>query len=188
MRQSVAVFSNAAARTAAITSPLEGMVTYLQDTDLISIYESGSWRNSLSPRGGVLQVVTGATTTPVSTSTSTFIDTGLTATITPKSSTSRIVAIASQNGIVKSAANASNAVSLQIVYPNGSFESIGFAIGFTNSTIPNYNSVTGQGIYTHGTLSPITFKTQFMSFANAATATVQDSNSRSQITLIEVAN
>jgi len=40
MRQSVMVFSNAAARTAAITSPLDGMLTYLEDSKLFQSYNS----------------------------------------------------------------------------------------------------------------------------------------------------
>ena len=40
MKQSVAVFSNAAARTAAITSPVEGQMTYLEDDNLLYIYNT----------------------------------------------------------------------------------------------------------------------------------------------------
>lgn len=44
MNQSVIVFANAAARTAALgASPPEGMVTYLQDLDAIQIYDGASW-------------------------------------------------------------------------------------------------------------------------------------------------
>jgi hypothetical protein len=42
MNQSVAVFSNAAARSAAITSPVEGQVTYLEDSNSYQ-YWNGSW-------------------------------------------------------------------------------------------------------------------------------------------------
>jgi hypothetical protein len=45
MRQSVMVFSNAAARTAAITVPLEGMITYLEDTNLFYGYNGSAWVN-----------------------------------------------------------------------------------------------------------------------------------------------
>jgi hypothetical protein len=48
MRQSVAVFSNAAARTAAITSPVEGQMTYLEDTDQYASWNGSSW---VSPFG-----------------------------------------------------------------------------------------------------------------------------------------
>jgi hypothetical protein len=46
--------------------------------------------------GAVLQVVQGITTTAVTSTTSTFIDTGLTASITPTRSTSKILVIISQ--------------------------------------------------------------------------------------------
>jgi hypothetical protein len=51
MRQSVMVFSNAAARTAAITSPVEGMLTYLEDVDRYEHWNSSAW---VSPFGSTL--------------------------------------------------------------------------------------------------------------------------------------
>jgi hypothetical protein len=47
MNQSVMVFSNSAARSAAITSPVEGMVTYLEDSDRFETYVT-SWIPILS--------------------------------------------------------------------------------------------------------------------------------------------
>jgi hypothetical protein len=43
MQQSVAVFSNSAARTAAITSPVEGQMTYLEDTNRYSMWNGSAW-------------------------------------------------------------------------------------------------------------------------------------------------
>jgi hypothetical protein len=43
MRQSVIVFSNAAARTAAITSPVEGMLTWLEDVNRYEFYNGTAW-------------------------------------------------------------------------------------------------------------------------------------------------
>jgi hypothetical protein len=51
MQQSVAVFTNAAARTAAITSPVEGQLTYLEDTNLYGYWNGSSW---VSPFGTTL--------------------------------------------------------------------------------------------------------------------------------------
>ena len=42
MNQSVMVFPNAAARTAAFT-PTEGMVTYLEDTNALEVYNGTAW-------------------------------------------------------------------------------------------------------------------------------------------------
>lgn len=43
MNQSVMVFANSAARSASLTLPTEGMVTYLQDTDELEIYNGSAW-------------------------------------------------------------------------------------------------------------------------------------------------
>jgi hypothetical protein len=51
MQQSTAVFSNAAARTAAITSPVEGQLTYLEDTNLYASWNGSAW---VSPFGETL--------------------------------------------------------------------------------------------------------------------------------------
>jgi hypothetical protein len=48
MQQSIATFSNAAARTAAITSPVEGQMTYLLDVDRYEHWNSSAW---VSPFG-----------------------------------------------------------------------------------------------------------------------------------------
>lgn len=41
--QTVMVFANAAARTSAIASPQEGMMSYLKDTDAVEKYNGSSW-------------------------------------------------------------------------------------------------------------------------------------------------
>jgi hypothetical protein len=43
MKQAVAVFSNAAARTAAITSPVEGQMTWLEDVDRYESWNGSAW-------------------------------------------------------------------------------------------------------------------------------------------------
>jgi hypothetical protein len=51
MQQSTAVFSNAAARTAAITSPVEGQLTYLEDVNRYDHWNGSAW---VSPFGMTL--------------------------------------------------------------------------------------------------------------------------------------
>jgi hypothetical protein len=48
MQQAVATFSNSAARTAAITSPVEGQMTYLEDVNLYHHWNGSAW---VSPFG-----------------------------------------------------------------------------------------------------------------------------------------
>jgi hypothetical protein len=91
--QSVMVFNDSTARTAAIPTPAEGMVSYLKDTDQVQVYTT-AW----GPIGRVLQVVSTTKTDTFSASlgqgASTAI-TGLSATITPLATSSKIfVAVA----------------------------------------------------------------------------------------------
>jgi len=43
LMQGVLVFADAAARSAAITSPQEGQTSYLKDTDVIQVYSGSAW-------------------------------------------------------------------------------------------------------------------------------------------------
>jgi hypothetical protein len=43
LMQGVLVFADAAARTAAVTSPQEGQTSYLKDTDVIQVYSGSAW-------------------------------------------------------------------------------------------------------------------------------------------------
>jgi hypothetical protein len=53
MQQAVSTFNNAAARTAAITTPLEGQLTFLRDTDRYEHWNGSAW---VSPFGSTLVV------------------------------------------------------------------------------------------------------------------------------------
>jgi hypothetical protein len=46
MQQSILSFAGTAARASAITSPSEGMFSYLQDTDQVSYYTGSAWVNA----------------------------------------------------------------------------------------------------------------------------------------------
>ena len=65
--------------------------------------------------GTVLQVVQGTTSTEVSSSSSTFADTGLSASITPSSASSKILILVSHGTINKSSASSSNRMTIRLV-------------------------------------------------------------------------
>ena len=64
---------------------------------------TGKLASSSMPTGSVLQVINANLTTKVSTTSTSYIDTGLTATITPKFSTSKVLVIVSLNNIAGTA-------------------------------------------------------------------------------------
>jgi hypothetical protein len=91
--QTVMVFDDAAARTTAIPSPVEGMVTYLKDTDLLEQFDGTNFVPAAPAQTGVLQVVSTTKTDAFSVSVAAGADvavTGLTASITPSSTSSKI--------------------------------------------------------------------------------------------------
>jgi hypothetical protein len=98
MDQTVMVFDDAAARTTAIPSPVEGMVTYLKDTDKLDQFDGSNFVAVSQP--GILQVVS-ATKTDASSETVSSRSaisgavTGLSVTITPSSTSSKILVLAS---------------------------------------------------------------------------------------------
>lgn len=49
--QAVMVFANATARDAAVTSPEDGMVCYLEDTKFLQLYEDAAWGNVITSSG-----------------------------------------------------------------------------------------------------------------------------------------
>lgn len=92
MDQSVMVFAGTAARGSAIPSPSEGMVTYLEDADELQVYTT-DWGAVSTP--GILQVVSGTRKTEISTTSTTFSAiTGVEATITPSSTSSKVLVLA----------------------------------------------------------------------------------------------
>jgi len=49
MKQAVTYFASSTARDAAITSPVEGMVAYLEDTNIYTFYNGSAWGNLVWP-------------------------------------------------------------------------------------------------------------------------------------------
>jgi len=142
LMQGVLVFADAAARSAAITSPQEGQTSYLKDTDVIQVYSGSAWVTKsggssplttkgdlytysttdarlpvgtnghtlvadsaeatglkwAAPAGGgkVLQVVQATTSTVTTVASTTMTDSGLSVTITPTLSSSKVLILVSQ--------------------------------------------------------------------------------------------
>jgi len=95
--QVVMVFASAAARTSAIASPQEGMISYLKDTNSTEYYSGSAWAAiGGSSSGKVGQVLsTLKTDTFSTTSTSPVTITGLSQAITPSATSSKILVIVS---------------------------------------------------------------------------------------------
>jgi hypothetical protein len=143
MNQSVMVFSNSTARSAALTSPVEGMVTYLEDTEAYENYNGTAWVGF--GNSAILQVVsttkTDVFTASLLTGTVTAI-TGLTASITPSSATSKILVLASITS-----GSSDNRTGLKFILKRDSTSiALGNAAGSrTRATSASFGGATGLG-------------------------------------------
>jgi len=195
----VMVFDDSAARGSAIPSPSEGMVTYLKDTDAVEKYTT-DWEPVNTQ--GILQVVsTIKTDTFTSTSTSFTDVTGLSATITPFSTSSKVLVMAS----VSSGNSTDETRGFRLMRDSTAIAVGGAAGSRTRTTIAQYfggnsvsfhmNTSTAQVLDSPNTAAAVTYKVQ--GSTNSGTFTVNRSSTDpdsaggrrtvSTITLMEVA-
>jgi hypothetical protein len=173
--------------TVGATTPATGSFTTLTASSTLS-FPSQSIPFTSLPAGSVLQVVSASYSTPTSTSSSTLTDTGVTATITPKFSTSKILIMVTQNGIAKAPTAVSNCTNVSIIRNSTNIINFSVFTGYTNSATDN---ITGSSSMTYldspATTSATTYKTQFASAFAGGAVYVQNNNAVSGITLMEIA-
>jgi hypothetical protein len=148
--------------------------------------------NNLRGAFRVLQVVYGSTNTATSSSSSTFSDTTLSATITPSSASNLVLVLVHQTGCGKNAGSADTALALRLLRGASTelivFETIG---GYTGTSSVNYfGAASCVYLDNPSTTSATTYKTQMRSTSNLASVSVQTSGagvaSRSTICLMEI--
>jgi hypothetical protein len=138
------------------------------------------------PAGSVLQVVQGVYSTTVTSTSNTYIDTGLTATITPSSTSSKILVMFDQQGVGKVTNNTS--VSLRLMRGTTQIQVPGEYSPYTASTVElRGTSVSSTFLDSPNTTSATTYKVQLRSLSNNASALVNDPQGNSNITLMEIA-
>jgi hypothetical protein len=151
-----------------------------------------SWATPAAGGGGkVLQVVNATTSTFTSNSTSTYADvSGLTASITPSSATSKILVLVSANGLYKSAGNADNGVRLRLVRGATSILIIESIVGWTNSLLANTTASSTSYLDSPNTTSSTTYKVQIANYVNTASVGINlelgSVLPNSTITLLEI--
>ena len=125
------------------------------------------------PTGSVLQVVNTTYSTYSTFSSSTYADTGLTESITPSSSSNKILVLVHITGMGKSGSNTS--MKLQLLRGSSSilvFEGIG---PYNNATTANMVGGTGTTyLDSPATTSSTTYKVQIQSVANTSLVSIND--------------
>jgi len=146
---------------------------------------TGNVLTDTSPKAGnVIQVVNATYSTEISNSTGTYSDAGLSVSITPSSSSSKILILCSQ-GMFKSTTSAG--IYMQVLR-NSTSILINGRLGLTDSAgVGGYVVWNCNYLDSPATTSSITYKTQFRNYSGTGTAYVNIDGSTAQITLLEIA-
>ena len=170
------------------TSPFEGQLVYETDTDIMAIWNGTAWRQlaAATKTGSVLQVVNATYATQTSTTSITGVATGLTATITPTSTSSKVLVTVSQNGLYTSGGTVGMQVNL---LKNGSqYAKLAGRVGGDSSSIVfSVGGISGEFLDSPATTSATTYSTTFLSENGSNLVYVQVYGSTSTITLTEIA-
>jgi hypothetical protein len=140
--------------------------------------------------GKVLQVVSATTTTDFANNTTTYGDTGLTATITPASATSKVLVIVSQSYFVNKASGSDCYCKIKLVRASTDIVTNAY-FGYTNAAGATAVGTMAVGSITYldspSTTSATTYKTQGAAGAASTNFSAQWSgNMTSTITLLEI--
>lgn len=148
---------------------------------------TAAWLNDLRGAFRILQVVSASTSTEVASATATHADTGLTATITPQSSSSKILVYVAHPQSYKDTGNGFNSMNLRIMRGATNIQTVATVAGFTGSVSDNVFGITGVVLDSPATTSATTYKTQFASAFGGSSVKVQfGSAGTSTIILMEV--
>ncbi len=142
--------------------------------------------------GHVIQVVQGITTTEVETASSSPVNTTLAASITPTYSNSKILIMITVAEATKNANNANNRIQFQL-WKNGSNMTINGKTFITSGTLYTATALQQRGsmafnyLDTPNTISSLEYRLYFLSNDATSAVSVQNNQSPSTITLMEIA-
>jgi len=140
--------------------------------------------------GKILQTVFASTTTSVNTTSTSFIDSGLSATITPNSASSKVLVLVSQHVLINRSANVTATMRMQLlraatVIINGSGEQFGV---YENTLVDRgfRGYVVLNILDTPATTSATTYKTQMRCESASSDLFSQYDNALSSMILMEI--
>ena len=135
--------------------------------------------------GGVIQVRYGFTTSIVDSSTNSYADSGITATITPTRSDSKVLVMTSISGVQKNSSN--TYLKARLLRDSTEIAKIDEGAGYTDNSNNNIiGSISCHLLDSPSTTSQVTYKLQFASVANISTTAVNVNSSLSSMILMEV--
>lgn len=177
------------------TAPYEGQMIYETDTDMVAIWNGTAWRYlaaTTATTGTVLQVMRGTDTTDRNTTSTSFTDvTGISVTITPKATTSKIMVIATFTALVVNSSTGLNIGYYQITDSANTLISGGNGnvgtFNYTHSSGFFYQATTMIGFVSPNSVAAQTYKLRFAAQGGNTTVYVAGGTSVTQLFAIELA-
>ena len=141
--------------------------------------------NGVHIPGHIIQIIENSNTSVLNTASTTFVDSGFSATITPKFATSKIMVIAA----ISLYNNTANSVSAFTIYRGSSRIGDSSTYGYYawNGNSNNVNQVTATYIDSPNSTSATEYKIYYGSIAASGTLKMSPNNTPSRITLMEIA-
>jgi hypothetical protein len=136
--------------------------------------------------GKVLQVVQGLTTTQVQTTSNSYVTTGLTASITPSSTSNKVLIIANTDVVQNTSTDVDTTIFRGTV-AGTNLSTSGFMARKYNTQASETSSVTNVYLDSPSTTSSQTYTLGFKSTASGYTSTVNVSSCQATIILMEIA-
>lgn len=139
------------------------------------------WSSPAGGGGKVLQVVQGTYSTETTTTSTSFSDTGLTATITPSATSSKILAFVMQNGSTK---DTTNSITIKLLRGATNILETQQYTFYTNSADVFFGIVNLSYLDSPSSTSALTYKTQFCSPQSGSVTVNKNGNATSLSTLV----
>ena len=142
-------------------------------------------QNNLRGAFRVLQVVAGTSATQTSATTSTYVNSTLTATITPSSTSSQVLVIVTQPG---STSGAGLILGMRLVQTIAAADTVisSWPNALYNSAGASYGTFARVSLVSPASIAAVSFRTQMVSTTNAATVFTQTGNETSTMILAEI--
>ena len=157
----------------------------LTNKSIVATQLTGTIASARLPTGSVLQVVNATYASETSTTSASYADTGLTVSITPTSSSSKILVLISQRFFANPSNGNDGGGNVKVL--RGATTLItATRVGLSDSTGAMDNYFTTSYLDSPATTSSITYKTQFAIFGTLGAFITQLSSSPSGITLMEI--
>lgn len=147
------------------------------------------WAAAAGGSSKVVQIVMGNTSTQTITTSTTLVDSGLSATITPTSASNNVLVFVTQNGIGKTAANINSSVEIALLRGATNIQMIATRMAEEDHAANTQIMTTCATVYldSPATTSATTYKTQFRNSGGVSNQVlVQTGSSNSTLCLMEV--